>query len=154
MSNSEFHVYKGNYLSDFGTPTVIISKNTTNKSILTSEYFVFIEGDDNLFWCERRLTETNLAPNDVINSFIDNAIIDTLHIAKTSISLIQNEFYKKNKIKPLSRKEVELVEIDKSNLIGLYRSNNFNNELMSIQKQSNCKELQEYLSALSKVSFT
>lgn len=153
MTDSILKVYEGNYLAGFGMPTVIITADQVIKATLYSEYFVFIEGENNLFWGGQISVDTNGAPEHVISSEISTAIEEALLQAKTTISLRQAALYREMKIDLWQRDKVDLNERDKVVIARLWRSGKFNQQLKSVKEKSKCEPLQAYISLLEGIKF-
>ncbi len=145
MSNSIFKVYKGNYLADYGIPTVIITADQVSKEILYSEYFVFIEGKNILFWDDKISIDTNNSPEHIIRSIISTTMEETLLKAETTISIRQHELFKKQNIELRLRENIELREVENHIIFRLWSSGKFEKQLISIQEKSICEPLKDYL---------
>lgn len=153
MTESIFKVYQGSYLTGFGVPTIIVSADQVVSTTLYSEYFVFIEGENNLFWGGQISIETNGAPEHVIKAEIQIAIDEALLQAKTSISLRQAELFKKNNIELWMRDQVVLNEKDKVLIGRLWMSGKFTNQLRNIKEKSKCTPLKDYIFLLDNTKF-
>jgi hypothetical protein len=148
MTDSVFKVYKGSYLFGFGQPTVIVTADQSVKPTLYSEYFVFIEGENNYFWGGRISLDTNNAPEHIIRSEISTALDEALLQATTSMSLCQADHYKMNNIELWRREKMELEEKDPSYIARLWMSGKFNAQLGAIKERSKCQPLQQYIQLL------
>jgi len=153
ISDSIFKVYQGHYLSCFGIPTVIVCADQVVKTTLYSEYFVFIEGENTLFWGGKISIETNGAPEHIIKADIPTLIEEALLQAKTTISLRQKELLKKKNIDLWIRDQIELKEKDKLLIARLWMSGKFKDQLRNIKDKTTCKPLHAYISLLDGVKF-
>jgi len=152
MSESLFKVYRGSYLTCFGTPTVIVTADQIMKPTLYSEYFVFIEGENSLFWGGTISVNTNNAPEHIISDEINFSIDEALLQAQTSLSLRQSKYFQSRNIELWQRDKIELMEIDKATLSRIWRSGKFEKQLQYIKENSKSKLLQNYMKVLEGVT--
>lgn len=148
MPDLKFNVYEGSYLIGFGRPTVIVSADQVVNTTLYSEYFVFIEGEKNLFWGGNISIETNGDPELVIKPE-DEALLQ----AEASISLRQAEYFEEKNIELWVRDQVILNKKDNIIIGRLWMSGKFTEQLRRVKEKSKCESLKAYISLLDNTNF-
>ncbi|RXK88629.1 hypothetical protein EST62_01830 [Chlorobaculum sp. 24CR] len=148
MSDSKFDIYEGNYLIGFGRPTVIVSANQVGNTTLYSEYFVFIEGENNLFWGGQISIETNGTSEHLMKPE-DEALLQ----AEASISLEQAKLFEKKNIELWVRDQVILNKKENIIIGRLWMSGKFTDQLRRVKEKSKCEPLKAYISLLDNTKF-
>lgn len=148
-------VYVGNEIRGAGTPIVVttISFQKFKSFTFIGEFYIFLRGKENKFIDKiityelcRELEELEKIDRD----FMEKEIFGR---AKEELSLYLNEVYGKTQNPHYLQSQYVLEKTEEKELMGIWFSGKFNDEIVKISKSKNCRKLKKLLQDYQKFPY-